>query len=170
LGLRTGKASIRIPSPSAQETDFYRENDAVGLMVRRNFVAPSADLDRTPGFKRSPLFGEVNVRDGSWSFQNALREKVTTGCVGNAAIWGTSAVSAMSTQPRPLPDIGVAGYLFRASARRRNLRAPGHERRIRLMEEQFMHFAVRAEMELHPDARKCVDDEGSALIGTEFVG
>ena len=36
-------------------------------MVRRNFVAPSADLDRTPGFKRSPLLGEVNVRDGSFS-------------------------------------------------------------------------------------------------------
>jgi len=36
-------------------------------MVRRNFVAPSTDLDRTPGFKRSPLLGEVNVRDGSFT-------------------------------------------------------------------------------------------------------
>ena len=43
LGLKTERASIRIPTPSAQETDFYRENDAVRLMVRRNFVAPPAD-------------------------------------------------------------------------------------------------------------------------------
>jgi hypothetical protein len=38
------------------------------------------------------------------------------------------------------------------------------------MEEQFIHFAVRAEMELHAEALKLVDDEGSALVGTEFVG
>ena len=37
----------------------------MGLIVRRNFVAPSADFDRTPRFKRSPLLGEVKVRDGS---------------------------------------------------------------------------------------------------------
>jgi hypothetical protein len=41
---------------------------------------------------------------------------------------------------------------------------------IRLMEEQFIHFPVRTEMELHPEALKLVDDEGSALVGTEFVG
>src|SRR5260370_6763813 len=50
------------------------------------------------------------------------------------------------------------------------LRSPSHERSIRLMEEQFIHFPVRAEMELHPEALKLVDDEGSALVGTEFVG
>jgi hypothetical protein len=38
------------------------------------------------------------------------------------------------------------------------------------MEEQFIHFPVRAEVELHPEALKLVDDEGSALVGTEFVG
>src|SRR5260221_4758754 len=56
-----------------------------------------------------------------------------------------------------------------ASARRRNLRSTSHECSIRLMEEQFIHFPVRAEMELHPEALKLVDDEGSALVGTEFV-
>jgi len=38
------------------------------------------------------------------------------------------------------------------------------------MQEQFIHFPIRAEMELHPEARKLVDDEGSAPVGTEFVG
>src|SRR5712671_468849 len=57
-----------------------------------------------------------------------------------------------------------------ASARRRNLHATSHECSIRLMEEQFIPFPVRAEMELHPEALKLVDDEGSALVGTEFVG
>ena len=38
------------------------------------------------------------------------------------------------------------------------------------MEEQFIHVPVRAEMELHPEPLKLVDDEGSALVGTEFVG
>ena len=38
------------------------------------------------------------------------------------------------------------------------------------MEEQFIHFPVRAEMELHPEALKLVDDEGSALVGMEFAG
>ena len=38
------------------------------------------------------------------------------------------------------------------------------------MEEQFIHFPIRAETELHPEALKRVDDEGSALVGTEFVG
>src|SRR5215471_3458746 len=38
------------------------------------------------------------------------------------------------------------------------------------MEEQFIHFSARPEMELHPEALKLVDDEGSALVGTEFVG
>ena len=41
--------------------DFYRENDAVGLMVRRNFVAPSAGLDRTPDFERSPLVNAADI-------------------------------------------------------------------------------------------------------------
>ena len=50
------------------------------------------------------------------------------------------------------------------------LRSPSHERSIRLIEEQFIHFPVRAEMELHPEALKLVDDEGSAVVGTEFVG
>src|SRR5258708_33628544 len=57
-----------------------------------------------------------------------------------------------------------------ATARLRILRSPSHQRSIRLMEEQFIHFPVRAEMELHPEALKLVDDEGSALVGTEFVG
>jgi hypothetical protein len=38
------------------------------------------------------------------------------------------------------------------------------------MEEQLIHFPVLADMELHPEALKLVDDEGPALIGTEFVG
>ena len=38
------------------------------------------------------------------------------------------------------------------------------------MEEQFGHVPVRAEAELHPEALELVDDEGSALVGTEFVG
>ena len=38
------------------------------------------------------------------------------------------------------------------------------------MEEQFIDVPVRAEAELHPDALELVDDEGSALVGTEFVG
>ena len=37
------------------------------------------------------------------------------------------------------------------------------------MEEQFIHFPIRAEMELHPEAVTLVD-EGSALVGTEFAG
>jgi hypothetical protein len=53
---------------------------------------------------------------------------------------------------------------------RRNLRSPSHERSIRLMEEQFIHFQVRAKVEFHSEALKLVDDEGSALVGTEFVG
>src|SRR5271170_5884569 len=59
----------------------------------------------------------------------------------------------------PGPDSDIL-----ASARCPNLRSPSHERSIRLMEEQFIHFPVRAEMELHPEALKLVDDEGS------FVG
>jgi hypothetical protein len=66
---------------------------------------------------------------------------------------------------RDVPDWDIL-----ASAKRRNLRSPSHERSIRLMEEQFIHFPVRAEMELHPEALKLVDDEGSALVGMEFVG
>ena len=38
------------------------------------------------------------------------------------------------------------------------------------MEDQFIRFPVGAEMELHPEALELVDDEGSALVGTEFVG
>jgi hypothetical protein len=38
------------------------------------------------------------------------------------------------------------------------------------MEKQFIHFPVRAKMELHPEALDLVDDEGSTLVGTEFVG
>ena len=53
---------------------------------------------------------------------------------------------------------------------RRNLRSPSHERTIRLIEDQFAHFPVRAEMKLHPVALKLVDGEGSTLVGTEFVG
>ena len=49
--------------------------------------------------------------------------------------------------------------------RRGNLRSPSHERTIRLIEDQFAHFPVRAEMELHPVALKLVDGEGSALVG-----
>jgi hypothetical protein len=55
-------------------------------------------------------------------------------------------------------------------ATRRNLRSPSHEGSIRLMEEQFIHFPVRPEVELHPQALKLVDDKGSALVGTELVG
>ena len=38
------------------------------------------------------------------------------------------------------------------------------------MEDQFIRFPVGAELELHPEALELVDDEGSALVGTEFVG
>ena len=38
------------------------------------------------------------------------------------------------------------------------------------MEDQLVRFPVGAEMELHPATLKLVDDEGSALIGTQFVG
>ena len=38
------------------------------------------------------------------------------------------------------------------------------------MEDQFIRFPVRAEMELHPEAFKLVDHEGSALVGTQFEG
>jgi hypothetical protein len=58
---------------------------------------------------------------------------------------------------------------IRDSAGRRNLRSRSHERPIRLMKEQFIHFPVRTNMELHPEALELVDDEGSALVGTEFV-
>jgi hypothetical protein len=76
------------------------------------------------------------------------------------------------------PDAAAGGRHLRcgpdsdilASARHRNLRSPSHECSIRLMEEQFIHCPVRAEMKLHPEALKLVDDEGSALVGTEFVG
>jgi hypothetical protein len=52
----------------------------------------------------------------------------------------------------------------------RRLRSPGHERSIRLTEDQFIRSPVRAEVELHPEPLKLVDDEGLALVGTEFVG
>ena len=38
------------------------------------------------------------------------------------------------------------------------------------MEDQFIHIPVRADMELHPEALKPVDDEGSALVGSQLVG
>ena len=38
------------------------------------------------------------------------------------------------------------------------------------MEEQFIHFPERAEVELDPEALELVDGEGSALVGTEFPG
>jgi hypothetical protein len=38
------------------------------------------------------------------------------------------------------------------------------------VEDQFIHTPVRAGTELHPEALKCVNDEGSALVGTEFAG
>ena len=34
----------------------------------------------------------------------------------------------------------------------------------------MIHFSAQAEVELHPEALKLVDDESSALVGTEFVG
>jgi hypothetical protein len=34
---------------------------------------------------------------------------------------------------------------------------------------QLIHFPVRAEMEVHQEAQKLIDDEGSALVGMEFV-
>src|SRR5882757_3342364 len=71
-------------------------------------------------------------------------------------------------QSRDRRDVRDSDIL--ASARRRNLRSPSHERSIRLMEEQLIHSPLRAEIELHPEALKLVDDEGSALVGTEFVG
>jgi len=37
------------------------------------------------------------------------------------------------------------------------------------MEDQFIHFPVRAEVELHPEALELVDDKGSTLVGTEFA-
>ena len=38
------------------------------------------------------------------------------------------------------------------------------------MEDQFIDFPVRIEVEFHSEALKLVDDEGSALVGMEFVG
>jgi hypothetical protein len=38
------------------------------------------------------------------------------------------------------------------------------------MEDQFIHFSVRAEVKLHPKSLELIDDEGSALVGTQFVG
>jgi hypothetical protein len=38
------------------------------------------------------------------------------------------------------------------------------------MEDRFIHASVRAETELHAEVLKLADDEGSALIGTQFVG
>ena len=70
---------------------------------------------------------------------------------------------------RPDGHAGAKSHIL-ASARRRNLRSPSHERSIRLMEEQFIRFHVWAEVELHPEALKLVDDKGSDLVGTEFVG
>ena len=38
------------------------------------------------------------------------------------------------------------------------------------MEDQFIYFSVRTEVEFDSETLKLVDDEGSALVGTEFVG
>ena len=37
------------------------------------------------------------------------------------------------------------------------------------MEDQFIDFPFRTEVEFHSEAFKLVDDEGPALVGTEFV-
>jgi hypothetical protein len=37
------------------------------------------------------------------------------------------------------------------------------------MEEQFIRFPVRAEMEVHPEALEVIDGEGSALVGTALT-
>src|SRR5262245_23451078 len=71
-------------------------------------------------------------------------------------------MSAQRPRPRNRAfGIGSNGHI---------LRSLGHKRSIRLMEEQFIHFPVRADVELHPEALKLVDDEDSVLVGTEFVG
>ena len=70
----------------------------------------------------------------------------------------------------PTADLrGSAIERLSALARRHN-RPPSHERSIRLMKDQFIHSPVGGEVELHPEALKLVDDERSALVGTEFVG
>jgi hypothetical protein len=38
------------------------------------------------------------------------------------------------------------------------------------MEDQFIGFPVRTEVEFHPNAVALVNDEGPALVGTEFAG
>jgi hypothetical protein len=38
------------------------------------------------------------------------------------------------------------------------------------MEGQFVHFPVRADVELHPETRELVDGEDSAMVGTELPG
>ena len=38
------------------------------------------------------------------------------------------------------------------------------------MEDQFVHRFPGTEVELHPEALKLVDDEGSRLVGTQFGG
>ena len=38
------------------------------------------------------------------------------------------------------------------------------------MEDQFIDFPVRTEVEFYEEALELVDDEGSALVGTEFIG
>src|SRR5215510_14496154 len=64
----------------------------------------------------------------------------------------------------------MAGANIAPARRHHDLRSPSHERSIRLMEDQFIHFCVRAEVELHPETLKLVDDKGSTLVRTEFVG
>jgi len=70
----------------------------------------------------------------------------------------------------PTADLrGSAIERLSALASRHN-HSPSHERSIRLMKDQFIHSPVGGEVELHPEALKLVDDERSALVGTEFVG
>src|SRR5262249_44322626 len=53
---------------------------------------------------------------------------------------------------------------------RPHLRAPRHERSIRLMEYEIIDLPVRAAAELHPESLVRVDDEAWPLIGTQFAG
>src|SRR5258708_6613912 len=60
--------------------------------------------------------------------------------------------------------------LRRTSRLSDTLCAPRHERSMRQMERQFIHVSVPTGTELHPEALRPVDDEGSALVGAELVG
>jgi hypothetical protein len=120
------RASIRIPTPSAQETDFYRENDAVRLMVRRNFVAPPADQATLTSWRgQCPRWAVKRISAGNRTTATArtpvLRETTPVG-----------ALSAQLRRPRPQPGMSALVGTCRLAGRRSQIsdarRWSNHER------------------------------------------